>query len=93
MIDDDDLGKIIIDEEEMSKADEQEVFDDIHDSEWSDDAEGMVDDDSVETNSRRNVRYLSIYELILFCKIQKVQTYLDVCVVFISGRPWHVLHG
>ena len=32
----------------MSTADEQEVFDDIHDPEWSNDAEDMVDDDSLD---------------------------------------------
>ena len=50
----------------MSTAEEQDVFDDVHDPEWNDDAEDMVDDDSVETNSRRNVRYLSIYIRISF---------------------------
>ena len=70
----------------MSTADEQDVGDDVHDPEWSDDAEDMVDDDSVEKNSRRNVRYLLIYvELVLVCEIQKVTNLLiSLCCIYIG---------
>ena len=44
----------------MSTADEQDVFDDVHDLEWSDDADDIVDDDSVEKNCRRDVRFIYI---------------------------------
>ena len=79
------IRKIIIDDKEMSTAEEQDVFDDVHDPKWNDDAEDMVDDGSVETNSRRNVRYLSIYELVLVCETQKVTNLLIcLCCIYIG---------
>ena len=33
-----------------------EVYDEVRDPEWSNDGEDIVEEDSVESNSRRNVR-------------------------------------
>ena len=72
----------------MSTADEQDVCDDIHDPEWSDDAEDMVDDDSVEKNSRRNVRYLLIYVRISFglrnTKGKITNLLISLCCIYIG---------
>ena len=44
-----------MDEEQKSTADE-EVYDEVRDPEWSENAEDLVEGDSVESNSRKNVR-------------------------------------
>ena len=54
--DDDEVRKIMLDEDENSIVDEEEVHDGTHDPEWSDAGEDEVEDDSVESNSKRNVR-------------------------------------
>ena len=46
----------MLDEDENSIDDEEEVHDGMHDPEWSDAGEDEVEDDSVESNSKRNVR-------------------------------------
>lgn len=45
-----------MDDDDTNASEKEEVYDEMYDPEWSDDAEDMVEDDSVETNSRRNVR-------------------------------------
>ena len=53
---DDEVLEAMLDEDEKSTADE-EVDDEVHDPEWCEDAaEDMVEEDSAEPNSRRDVR-------------------------------------
>ena len=53
---DDELLEAMLDEDEKSTADE-EVYNEVRDPEWCEDAaEDMVEEDSAEPNSRRDVR-------------------------------------
>ena len=56
--DEDEIMKIMMDvdnsPDENSKL--NEVYDEVQDPEWSDNGEDIVEEDSVESNSRRNVR-------------------------------------
>ncbi len=54
--DDDEVRKIMLDEDENSIVDEEEGHDGAHDPEWSNAGKDEDEDDSVESNSKRNVR-------------------------------------
>lgn len=43
-------------DEENSTADEEEEYDEVRDPEWCENAEDMVEEDSVQPNSSRDVK-------------------------------------
>ena len=56
--DNDELMKIMMDEDNSSDENStaKAVYDEAGDPEWSDNGEDTVEEDSVQSNSRRNVR-------------------------------------
>ena len=56
--DNDELMKIMMDEDNSSDENStaKAVYDEAGDPEWSDNGEGTVEEDSVQSNSRRNMR-------------------------------------